>query len=231
MNIPVPAPPKEARRLSTLLGSQLERAETVSTGTTSCYAEVLTTRIPYHRGVIVHSAVSLVLAEFEEAADAVNCAIDIQERFAQYNKLHLDEGMVEAKIGIHHGEIFLSEGKQVGAGVDTAVALLSEVPANKIYLTREVLVRVLKLLPLKFENLGKKNIGPSQVSKEIFSIAWEAVTGNLEASLKKLGEDDLQKATQLSTKLGFEPSKRASPIVIILLLIFLIVLFKFLKWF
>lgn len=229
MNIPVSDTVKEGRRMATLFGSQFDRLEG-DAGTSAYYAEVMNARISHHRGVIVQSAGSVLLAEFEDAAAAVNCAIDVQERFAQYNKLHLDKGMIEAKIGIHFGEMIFSEGKLGGVGVDATTALLSIVPVHKIYITREIFARVRMLLPLQLENVGKKNIGSLPEPKEILSVGWEAVTGNLEASLKKLREDDLQRATSLSSKLGFVASKRAVPIVIFLLLIFLIILAKILKW-
>ncbi len=213
--------------MATLFGSQFDRLEG-DAGTSAYYTEVMNGRISHHRGVVVQSAGSVVLAEFEDAADAVNCAIDVQERFAQYNKLHLDKGMIEAKIGIHFGEMLFSEGKLEGVGVNTTTALLSIVPVNKIYITREVFARVRMLLPLKLENVGKKNIGSLPEPREILSVGWEAVTGNLEASLKKLREDDLQRATSISSKLGFVASTRA--IVIFLFLIFLIILIKILKW-
>jgi hypothetical protein len=213
--------------MATLFGSQFDRLEG-DAGTSAYYTEVMNARISHHRGVVVQSAGSVVLAEFEDAADAVNCAIDVQERFAQYNKLHLDKGMIEAKIGIHFGEMLFSEGKLEGVGVNTTTALLSIVPVNKIYITREVFARVRMLLPLKLENVGKKNIGSLPEPREILSVGWEAVTGNLEASLKKLREDDLQRATSISSKLGFVASTRA--IVIFLFLIFLIILIKILKW-
>ncbi len=227
MNIPVTATVKEGRRMATLFGSQFDRLEG-DAGTSEYYTEVMNARISHHSGVIVQSAGSVVLAEFEDAANAVNCAIDVQERFAQYNKLHLDKGMIAAKIGIHFGEMIFSEGKLGGVGVDAATALLSIVPVHKIYITREIFARVRMLLPLQLENVGKKNIGSLPEPKEILSVGWEAVTGNLEASLKKLREDDLQRATSLSSKLGFGASTRA--IVIFLLLIFLIILIKILKW-
>jgi hypothetical protein len=86
------------------------------------------------------------------------------------------------------------------------------------------------LLPLQLENVGKQSIGSLPEPKEILCVRWEAVTGNLEASLKKLREDDLQRATSLSSRLGFGASKRAAPVIILLLLIFLLILTKILKW-
>ena len=231
MNIPLTASPSSERRLAVLLGLQLEHSESISAGTDRNYAEVLTTRIPKHRGAIIHAEGSLVLAEFEDAAEAVNCAIDIQDRLAQYNKLHLDKEPVEASIGIHYGELYLSEGSCKGTGVDVALELLSFVPPAAVYVTRDVFVRVRLLLPLKFEGVGKKVFSSSGGEKDLFSVAWKSVTENLEASLKRLSEDDLQRATTLSSKLGLDASKKANFFVLIFFVLFLFVLLKALKLF
>jgi hypothetical protein len=229
MNIPVTTSLSPEHRVSVLLSSQLERSESMFAGLGRHYAEVLTKRIPEHRGAVIHSEDSLVLAEFEDAAEAVNCAIDIQERLAQYNKLHLDEGSLGASIGIHCGELYLSEGSWKGAGVDVAMELLSLVPPSAVYVTRDVFVRVRLLLPLKFESIGKKVFSSSTGEKDLFSVAWKSVTENLEASLKRLGEDDLQRATLLSSKLGFGAPKKATSLVLIFFALFVFVLLKVLK--
>src|SRR5271169_6325271 len=168
MNIPVTASPSLERRLSVLFASQLAHSESISAASGVHYAEVLTSRIPEHRGAIVQAADSLVLAEFEDAAEAVNCAIDIQERLVQYNKLHPANDQLDASIGIHFGELFFSEGSNKGAGVDMAMELLAFIPAAKIYITRDVFVRVRLLLPLKFESIGKKAFTSSHDEREVF---------------------------------------------------------------
>lgn len=223
-------PPDAGRHSSAVLGAELEHAESVSSVTTAHFGDVMAARVPAYHGVVLQKTAAVVMAEFEEPADAVNCAIDVQDRFAQYNKLHLDDGRAGAKIGIHYGEVYFSGGEHRGSAVDTTKALLSMVPACKIYITRNIFVRVRMLLPLKFENVGKKALDPLQEPSEILSVVWEAVAGNLQASLKKLDEDDLQRATRITSTLGLGPSKRASPVVLILILIFLFALFKFLKW-
>ena len=219
------------RRMSVLLGSRPERPQLLSAGSGDHYAEVLTARIQDHRGAVVHAADGLVLAEFEDAADAVNCAIDLQERFARYDKLHTGDDSLNASIGIHFGELYISEGLCKGAAVDLARELLALVPPAKIYITRDVLVRVRLMLPLKFEGIGKKVFSSSTGEKDLFSVAWKSVTENLEASLKRLGEDDLQRATLLSSKLGFGASKKATLLVLVFFVLFLFVLLKALKLF
>jgi len=229
MNIPVTTSLSPEHRVSVLLSSQLECSESMPAGLGRHYVEVLAKRIPEHRGAVIYSEDSLVLAEFEDAAEAVNCAIDIQERLAQYNKLHLDEGSLGASIGIHCGELYFSEGSWKGTGVDVAMELLSLVPPSAVYVTRDVFVRVRLLLPLKFESIGKKVFFSSTGEKDLFSVAWKSVTENLEASLKRLGEDDLQRATLLSSKLGFGAPKKATSLVLIFFALFIFVLLKVLK--
>ena len=107
--------------------------------------------------------------------------------------------------------------------------LLSLVPPSAVYVTRDVFVRVRLLLPLKFESIGKKVFSSSTGEKDLFSVAWKSVTENLEASLKRLGEDDLQRATLLSSKLGLGAPKKATSLVLIFFVLFVFVLLKVLK--
>lgn len=231
MSISVTSPPREERRLSGLLSLSFDNANSASSATASQYEETVSTRVPHHRGAIIHSSEGLVVAEFDEAPDAVNCAIDIADRFAQYNSLHLDEGSVVVRFAAHYGEVYCSEGKYQGGGMEVCTQLLLRVPVGQIHATRDIFVRVRMLLPLTFTSVGNEIFPGLREPKEIFSVAWEAVTGNLRASLKKLGEDDLQRATSLTSKLGFEASKRASPIVVAVVALFLFLLSKFLKLF
>lgn len=230
MNILVSATPNTARRRSALMGCELVLPPLASQGPQERYAEVLSSRISHHGGVVLGAVGALVFAEFEEAADAVNCAISIQEQIARVKKLHLDEGSVGARVGIHYGELFFAEGEYKGGSIEILKALLPGIPAGKVYLTGDVYVRVKVHLHLKFDTVRSKELASLPAGKDIFSVDWEAVTGNLEASLKRLGEDDLQRTSNLTSKLGIVPSKRASPIVMIFILLFLFILFKILKW-
>jgi len=230
MTMQVPSTSNPERRRVALMGCELVTPTSNSSGPLKHYTEILSTRIAQHNGVILIAAGSFTFAEFEEAADAVNCAISIQEQIVLFNKLHLDEGSIGTKIGIHFGEIFLAEGDLKGNGLDVMKELLPEVPEGKIYLTREGYVRVRVHLHLNFDAVKSKDPGSPASVKECFSVDWEAVAGNLKASLKRLGDDDLQRSLKLTSKLGIVPSKRAAPIVMIFILLFIFILFKLLKW-
>ena len=217
-------------RTSVLLGLQLHPAEPRHQNSAGSIADLSATRISVHGGTLVQSSGELLLAEFEDAAEAVNCAIDLQERFARRDNSIPDEPPLKTRIGIHFGESYLSDGVCHGQGVEVLKELLASIPASSIYMTRDVFVRVRLLLPLKFERIGKRTSSASNDEKEVFSVGWESVTENLKASLKRLDQDDLQRATRLSSKLGIDTSIKGSPIVLILFALFLFVLLKVLKF-
>ena len=199
-------------------------------GSSVQYEEFLASRLTQYGGTILQGDDALSIFEFSEAADAVNCAIGLQEQFADYSRLGLDEGTIGAKVGIHFGEVSVEQGKFGGSGIETLRELMIRVPYGKIYLTREAYVRVRVHINLPFEQVREEGAPAATPGPALFSVDWKAVAGNLKASLRRLDEDDLQRMTTLSTKLGIEPSKRAAPIIMIFLLLFIYIVFKLLRW-
>ena len=193
------------------------------------YEEIVASRVLQQAGTILRVDGTTAVVEFKDAADAVNCAISLQEQFASYNRLGLDEGTILAKVGIHYGEIADHQGEIAGKGLETLALLLARIPEQKIYLTREADVRVRVHIHLPFEQVrGEGASDPNE--PEMFSLGWQAVAGNLMASLKRLDEDDLQKTTTLAAKMGIGPPKRAASVIMIFLLLFIFIVFKLLKW-
>jgi len=229
MNDSLSSPLPAEKRTSVLLGLRLHSGERAKHSSAGSFAEVSAARISGHGGSLFEISGSLLLAEFKDAAAAVNCAIDVQERFRPKGGVNPDDEPVRTSIGIHYGELYLSDGVCQGSGVELLKELLEFVRGSSIYITQDVFVRVRLLLPLKFENVGKKKFSGFGGEKDIFSVGWESVTENLKASLRRLDQDDLQRATRLSSKLGIDASKKGSSIVLIFFLLFLFVLLKFLK--
>ena len=212
------------------MGCEAADTRSGSVATLRHFQEILSSRIAHYGGTAHHLADAVLIAEFEDAANAVNCAISVQEQVAHYNQPHLDEGCIGAKIALHFGDLSLEAGQIKGSGLETLRDVLAKVPEGKIYLTRDIYARVRVQLDLKYEAVEGKDTGTTAGSAELLSVDWEAVAGNLKASIKRLGEDDLPRSMSLASKLGAVPSKRPSPVVLISLLLFIFLLFKFLKW-
>jgi class 3 adenylate cyclase len=73
-------------------------------------------------GMLVHTTGDSILAEFGSPAAAVQVAIDIQERMAEFNEALAEEQRLLFRIGIHLGEIIFDEAVHdiFGDGVNLA---------------------------------------------------------------------------------------------------------------
>ncbi len=192
-------------------------------------AGVIAARVVKHDGVVLESSESGSIAEFEDAAGAVNCAIDIQSRLAEYNHLHFDTGSIELSIGIHYGEIFSSEGKMIGSGIDGARSVVEIVPAGKIYITRDGFRRIRAVLQLKTEAAGTRSLSPNTEPVQVFSILWESVKTDMEASLKRLEKDDFHRtAITLPQNAPAISRRKKSPMIVFVIIV---IVFLFLRYF
>jgi len=89
------------------------------------------------RGRRVSSLDAALVAAFPSPTDAVLCAMAIQDRLAARN-LRADGDRIAVRIALHLGELREERGDLAGAARETAVAVLREVPAGHVLLTRTV---------------------------------------------------------------------------------------------
>jgi TolB-like protein len=80
-------------------------------------------KITGHRGRIVKNTGDGALVEFASAVDAVRCAVEIQHSVAEQNTDVPQEKRIEFRIGIHVGDIIITENDIFGDGVNIAVRL------------------------------------------------------------------------------------------------------------
>jgi adenylate cyclase len=118
------------RRLTTFLAadvaeySRLMHADEDGTlaALTACRA-IVDTLIAEHRRRIANTAGDSVLAEFPSVAEALLCALAIQQALARPNEgLRADRRML-FRIGIHLGDVLVKDGDLFGDAVNIAVRL------------------------------------------------------------------------------------------------------------
>src|SRR4026208_1247506 len=81
--------------------------------------ETTQNQIKQHRGRIANTAGDSVLAEFGSAADAVSCAMTLQETLSNESEV---KGL-QVRIGIHLGDVVDKGGDLFGTAVDVAARL------------------------------------------------------------------------------------------------------------
>lgn len=88
--------------------------------------------ISEHSGRIANTAGDGIIAEFPSAADAVQCALSIQEKLATANEQIPAERRMHFRIGIHVGEVMVNNGDILGDDVNIAARMQSLAPSGTV---------------------------------------------------------------------------------------------------
>jgi class 3 adenylate cyclase len=95
-----------------------------------------------------------VLLEFGSAVNAVQCAIELQERMAAGNGLLPETRRILLRIGINVGDIIVEGTDLYGEGVNVAARLEGLAEPGGICLSRNVYDHVKRKLDFGFDELG-----------------------------------------------------------------------------
>jgi TolB-like protein/tetratricopeptide (TPR) repeat protein len=120
--------------------------------------EVVAPLVAQHRGRFVKVMGDGVLIEFASAVDAVDCAVEIQKRFAEANKSLPEARRIVLRIGINLGDIIVEGGDLYGDGVNVAARLEALAEPGSICVSRNVYDQVKRKLECGFDELGPQAV-------------------------------------------------------------------------
>ena len=107
-----------------------------------------------HGGNIFNSAGDSILAEFSSVLKAVNCAIEIQDFFAEINEGTAKDHATLMRFGIHLGDVVIDAGNYLGDGVNIAARLEPLAEPGGICVSDTVYHNVVGRIEAAFEDLG-----------------------------------------------------------------------------
>ena len=107
-----------------------------------------------HDGKEIKMMGDAFLVSFTTVANAVRCAIDIQESFAKYNESAADKEKILLRIGIHMGDIVVKDNDVFGDGVNIASRIEPLAEPGGICISQEVYNLVRHKLDLQVVSLG-----------------------------------------------------------------------------
>jgi adenylate cyclase len=110
--------------------------------------------IAEHGGRIANTAGDSVLAEFPSAVDAVQCAVEVQQRLAS----ELSNAKLQFRVGVHVGDIMVREGDLLGDGVNIAARLQAIAEPGGICISGTAHDYVRKATPFTFQELGPQRV-------------------------------------------------------------------------
>ncbi len=95
--------------------------------------QIMKDSIENFKGRIVEIIGDAFLAAFESATDCLNCCIQIQEKFRDYNSEKPKHEKIKVRIGVHVGDVIEFEGKLKGDALNIAARIQQIAEPGTIY--------------------------------------------------------------------------------------------------
>ena len=121
-------------------------------------AEIIDPKIAQFKGRVVGTAGDSLLVEFASAVDAVQCAIETQERLTARNAEIPDERRMAFRIGINAGEVIVDGTTIYGDCVNVAARLEKISAPGGVVIGRNVYDQVNGKLPYTLVDLGEQTM-------------------------------------------------------------------------
>jgi class 3 adenylate cyclase len=122
------------------------------------YLELLAATVERHGGQVVHYAGDAILARFDAATNALECATKVQSEIASRNAGVPGDRRVEFRIGVNLGDVIEDHGDIYGDGVNVAARLETLAGAGEVCVSDSIRVAVGNRLALSFDDLGEQSL-------------------------------------------------------------------------
>jgi class 3 adenylate cyclase/TolB-like protein len=123
-----------------------------------------------HHGEIIKSTGDGFLMDFDSAVEAVQCALEAQERFQRYNQGKAEDEHVVVRIGINLGEVRIVDEDLFGDEVNIAARIQTLAEPGGICITREVYDHVKSKLSFVAANMGLQELKNITHKVEVYKI-------------------------------------------------------------
>jgi adenylate cyclase len=111
-----------------------------------------------HAGRVFKVTGDGVLVEFASAVNAVQCAVDLQQAFADANRDLSDERRIVLRIGVNLGDVMVEGGDLYGDGVNIAARLETIAEPGGIVVSEDAHRQVRNKLATGFDDLGAQTL-------------------------------------------------------------------------
>jgi adenylate cyclase len=150
------------------------------------YRSFMSDLIQQRSGRVVDNPGDNLLAEFASSVDAVDCAMQIQNRLKKENARFVEEKRLQFRIGVNIGDVVHDSNRIYGNGVNVAARIESLADPGGICISRNTYDHVKDKLDLSFEYLGEHDLKNIEEPVRVYRVLLDT------ESPKPLVEEELE---------------------------------------
>lgn len=128
-----------------------------------------------YEGKVVKSIGDSFMVDFASAVNAVKAAIDAQKRFWAFNKGRGDFDKIEIRIGIHLGDVMVSDDDMYGDGVNIASRIEAITEPTRICISADIYNQVKKKMDVKVYRMGDMQLKNIPDPVEVFEVLIDSI--------------------------------------------------------
>jgi class 3 adenylate cyclase len=182
--------PDHQRKLSAIMFTDIvsytkmmERDEAGTMAFLNFHNVLLHMEIQQHGGQVIKTVGDAFLADFSSAVNAVRCAVSIQKRFQEYNREKAETRQL--RIGIHIGDVVISNNDIFGDGVNVASRLQALSEPGGICISEDVYHHIRNIREFRFEFMGAKALKNVSKKVKVYKIVLKSMEKDKSASPQK----------------------------------------------
>ncbi|MFC1882308.1 adenylate/guanylate cyclase domain-containing protein [Thermodesulfobacteriota bacterium] len=126
--------------------------------TLKAYRSLMSDLIQQNSGRVVDNPGDNLLAEFSSAVDAVECAVQIQNRLEKENAKFVEDKQLQFRIGVNIGDVVHDGDRIYGSGVNVAARIEGIAEPAGICISRNTYDHVKDKLGLGYDYLGEHEV-------------------------------------------------------------------------
>ena len=123
-------------------------------------------------GNIIEIIGDAFLVSFESVIKSVNCAIEIQNRFKEYNRDREKKEKIKIRIGIHLGDLIEFEGKLKGDSLNIASRIQAMAEGGRVYVSGSVYLAVRSKIKNSFHEIGEHKLKNIKEPVNIYEVVF-----------------------------------------------------------
>jgi len=126
--------------------------------TLSDYLDIINTITKTHRGRVFSSPGDAIIAQFASVVDAVECAVEIQQKIETKNADVPEDRKMQFRIGVNLGDVIEKEEQVYGDGVNIAARIETLAEPGGVSISRTVYDHAHKKLNFGYEYQGEHQV-------------------------------------------------------------------------